>query len=545
MADISKIQIQSGIYDVKDQIARNEIENVKKNAMKFPNFFIAPFFSGYGNTSQRLIRMYISLDGIHFNATNFSAQGIYTEYGSDMSIVYDKTTQTFFLAMTSFDETKDALIFSSKDFKNWEKHSIDLGYKLAHNSLARWAPALFVDDDGTMYLSLSTEYKKDSTKTYFKQELYKCTNKETLIFEKIGQIALHDVSDTSNYIDGTFAKRNNIYYFIVKHENSKAIELYSTSSIEALNSYSLINDSVAMENVKLESPSITFTDTTANIYTENYIYYQAMNLQQCKIRDFPNITKNMILLDTLIDNSNNLTSNELYNAKHGNVMYVTDDNAKLQILNNCDIGLNSYNAITKQNRNLSLKEFIDANIVNANKIVAYPNVGWDINGLTGDLNIEVLNPYNQRFLHFYCGETKPNIKINAVNNITTTIEHQVTDLETNNIITFDLAKSVFLEKQLFFGIAGIENNLNDNINITTFFAFARSGMVSIDMIINVKAATSGNVTIAKLKQYLPKTVQVFSVFANGMIARLNANGDIIVNTLLASGTYHATVSYVL
>lgn len=545
MADISKIQIQSGIYNLKDETSRNEIAKVQKNAMKFPNFFIAPFFSGYGTTSQRLIRMFISLDGIHFNATNFSAQGIYTEYGSDMSIVYDTTTQTFFLAMTSFDETKDALIFSSKDFKNWEKHSIDLGYKLAHNTLARCAPSLFVDDDGTMYLSLSTEYKKDSTKTYLKQELYKCTNKETLIFEKIGQIALNDVSDTSNYIDGTFAKRNNIYYFIVKHENSKAIELYSTSSIEALNSYSLINDSVAMENVKLESPSITFTDTTANIYTENYIYYTGMNLQQCKIRDFPNITKNMIKLETLSDNSNNLSSNELYNAKHGNVMYVTDDNAKLQILNNCDIGLNSYNAITKPNRNLSLKEFIDANIVNANKIVAYPNVGWDINELTGDLDIEVLNPYNQRFLHFYCGKTKPNIKINAVNNIATTIEHKVTDLETNNIITFDLAKSVFLEKQLFFGIAGIENNLNDNINISTFFAFARSGMVSIDMIINVKSATSGNVTIAKLKQYLPNTVQVFSVFANGMIARLNTNGDIIVNTSIASGTYHATVSYVL
>lgn len=70
-------------------------------------------------------------------------------------------------------------------------------------------------------------------------------------------------------------------------------------------------------------------------------------------------------------------------------------------------------------------------------------------------------------------------------------------------------------------------------------------MVSIDMIVNVKSATTGNVTIAKLKLYLPNTVQVFSVFANGMIARLNTNGDIIVNTSLASGTYHATVSYVL
>lgn len=369
MPDISKIQIESGTYDIKDVKSR-------KNATMFPNFFVAPFFSGYGSAiNKRMLRLYVSLDGINFNATDISATTIYDDYAGDVCLQYDKVTQTFFLSMTNYSEENDCIIYTSKDLKNWSKHKINLGYMSSHNTLHRWAPVLFIDDDenATLYLSLSVEYKKDDTKTYFKQILFKCNNKENLTFDKLGQILLSDKTDTSNYIDGTFAKKGNIYYFIVKHENAKAIELYSTSMIENINNYSLINESVALENVKLESPSITFTDTTANIYTENYIYRQGMNLQQCKLSDFPNISKNMRFLDSLVDDNNNNVTNESYNARHGNVVYITDENAKRQILNSCEIGFNSYNAIKKKDRNLYLKGIIDS-AENGNKIVAYPNM---------------------------------------------------------------------------------------------------------------------------------------------------------------------------
>lgn len=546
MADISRIQIESGTYDIKDEIARQSLDKTEKNAMQFPNFFIAPFFSGYGANDSRLLRMYISLDGIHFNATNFTAKNLYNTHASDLYLQYDKFDKKFILAMTSYDSEQDCLIFTSKNFLDWEQHKINLGYLNVHNEKHRWAPAMLVDDDGSLYLSISVEYKRDETKTYFKQVLFKCTDKENLTFNKIGDIILNDESATSNYIDGSWAKKDNAYYFIVKHEDNKAIELYTTTTIEKLNSYALLNDSVAMENVKLESPSLTFTDSTANIYTENYIYYQAMNLQQCKLKDFPTFSKNMRMLDTLIDNSNDYTSNENYNAKHGNVLFVTDDNAKKQILNNCEIGLNSYNAIEKKDRNMYLKTWYNT-VERGNIIVAYPDVGWNIGELT-EIEIEILNPYNCRFLYFYTSSTNSKITITKINNKNVNIVHAVTDLEKSNCLIFDIEYGIFLNKQYFLDISKIQNDLSENANISYFQGYARGACVNIDMIINVKSLKMGNQTIAKLTEYLPRTVQVLNVFSagsNGNIeARINLDGSIILNTNLGSGTYHATVCYV-
>ena len=524
----------------------NKIDKINNEVMKFPNFFVAPFFSGFGTTNQRLLRIYVSLDGVHFNATNITATNLYDVYAGDLNLQYDKFDKKFIMAMTSDDENHDCIIFTSKNFKNWEKHYIDLGYLKPHNDLARWAPALLVDDDGTLYMSISVEYKREDTHKFLKQVLFKCTNKENLTFNKIGDIILNDKSATSNYIDGDWAKRNGVYYFIVKHENSKAIELYSTNTIEQLNSYALLNESVGMENVKLESPTICFTDTTCNIYTENYIYYQGMNLQQCKLRDFPTISNNMMLLETLIDNDNNQETNEKYNAKHGNVLFITDENAKQQILNNCDIAFNSYNAIQKKNRNIYLKGFLDT-VENANKIVIYPEIGWNIADIK-NVDIEILNPYNQRFALFYCGTNKGRINITKINNKNVSIVHNISDSETNNFLIFDIERGEFLNKQHYLQMLDITTGLSPNANIDIFYGYQRGSCVTLQFTIRISSKNTEDQKIATLNSYKPLTNVIFSGFTRQdkyFYGRITEAGDITINTNIEVGTFVCSASYVI
>lgn len=541
MADISKIQIDSGTYDIKDEVAR-------ENAMKFPNFFIAPFFSGFGDIAQRLIRFFISLDGIHFNATNLTASGIYDNYGADMSLVYDKNTQTFYLAMTSYDETHDCLIYTSKDFLNWTKHEIDLGYKQPHNDLHRWSPSLYISISGIMYLILSVQYKRESNVNYFQQVLFRIQSnnfdENNLNFEKVGVIKLNDTSSFSSYIDGNLAQINGINYFIVKNENTKEIELYTPSYITNINNYTYLKNT-SIDGVKLEAPCICPTDSTVNIYCENYIIRQGMNLQQCKISDFPNgLTTNMRYLDTLVDDTNNDTSNQTYNAKHGNVIFITDNHAKQVILNNCQIGLNSYNAIQKKQRNLYLKSFKDYPLENWNKIVAYPNIGWNIGDIDGEINLEILNPYNQRFMYFYFTDTKPRITITKIDNETTNIVLNVDNSLTNDFIIFDIERGKFLMKQKAITLADI-TNLNVATGSVTYANGAiRGNVVSLEMVINIEQATSSFVKIAEFPVFKPAVCKAY-VNSNkaGLYAYIdNEDGGFYVNASEVT-SFRVSVSY--
>lgn len=506
MADISKIKIESGIYDIKDEVAR-------KNAMKFPNFFISAFFSGYNQTETRLLRFYMSLDGIHFNATNFTAQGIYDVYASDVSLIYNDKNQTFYLAMTDYDENHDCMIATSKDFLNWEKHYIDLGYKQPHNDLHRWGPTLFLLDNGNMVLTICVEYAKNGDTPLFHIEEYTIKPDNTNLEKptKIGTIQFNDTSSTSSYIDLNFMKFNDMYYAIVKNENTKQLELYLNQYIISLSSkWTLVKNSVGMPNMKLEAPSFCLTDTTVNIYSENYIIKQGMNLQQCKKRDFPNsLTYGMRFLETLRDDSQNDISNELYNAKHGNVLFITDNHAKQMILNNCQIGLNSYNAIEREERNLYLKSFKDYPIKNWNKLVIYPKTGWNLGDIEEDLNLEILNPYNERFAYFYFTDKKPRITISKINNQDSNIVLNVDNSLTNNFVIFDIERGRFLTKQKAIGLADI-TNLNTSIGSVTYLNGAlRGNAISLEMIINITETTTNFVKIAEFPTFKPSVCKAF------------------------------------
>ncbi|MDD7622621.1 MAG: family 43 glycosylhydrolase [Candidatus Onthovivens sp.] len=483
----------------------NELNKKVEKVTEFPNFFIAPFFSGYGKTNERLLRFYISLDGVHFNATNFTAKNIYEEYATDLSLQYNSLDKTFYLAMTSFDETQDCLIFTSKNLVDWEKHQINLGFLKPHNELGRWAPDLFVDSDGTLYLCLSVEYKKIDETLYFEQILFKCNNLENLTFTRIGNILLNDKTENSNYIDGSFAKYNNNYYFIVKHEGNKNIELYQTTTIENLSSYALLNDSVTLPEMKIEAPSITFTDTTCNIYTENYLDYHGYNMQQCKLRDFPNISKNMILLKTLMDNISD-ENKEKYDARHGNVLWITDENAKSQILNSGNIGLNSYNAIYRKDRTLYFKGFYGNE---TERMLLYPNVAWNMADLEGNVNISILNPYNERFIIFYFGNNKFRLAINKIDGVQINSILNVGTSLLNSFSIFDIYTKSFLTKQQFLDIANITNIQGTSGEITAFTGNIRGDICQYQANIKCNAINDSLETIANINTNLiPLTLAI-------------------------------------
>lgn len=476
----------------------NELNKKVEKVTEFPNFFIAPFFSGYGETNQRLIRFYISLDGVHFNATNFEAKNIYEKYGSDLSLQYNPTNKTFYLALTSFDETQDCAIFTSKNLVDWEEHKINLGYLQPHNDLSRWAPDLFVDTDGTLYLTLSVEYKKTNEKTLFEQILFKCNNLENLTFTRIGKINLNDTTENSNYIDGSFGKYNNNYYFIVKHEGAKNIELYQTTTIENLLSYALLNESITLPQMKTEAPSITFTDTTCNIYTENYLDYHGYNMQQCKLRDFPNISKNMILLKTLMDNTSN-ENKEKYDARHGNVLWITDENAKSQILNSGNIGLNSYNAIYRKDRALYFKGFYGNE---TERMLLYPDVAWNMQDLTGNVNISIINPYNERFIIFYFGKDKFRLAINKIDGVKVNSILNVGTSLLNGFTIYDIYTKSFLTKHQYLDLANITNVQGASGEITAFIGNIRGDVCQYQANIKCNILNNSLETIANINTNL-------------------------------------------
>ena len=257
----------------------DKINKLEEKAIVFPNFYIGIFYTGgLDGTDIKHPVFKCSLDGKHFTTFNIN-NNITDNYFTDPCLAFDETTKTFMISYTSYDDDRDCIILTSKDFVNWTEHKINLGYMQPHSNLHRWAPKLFVDDNDekTIYLTLSLEYKKDENNNpIFKQVLFKCTNKENLTFINIGDILLEN-SIAEGYIDGYIAKNNGIYYFVVKKDNydtdnTGVIQLYTTTDIEQTNYYGLVNNYVNFEGLRVEAPTLLFQNNKVNFYAEIYSF---------------------------------------------------------------------------------------------------------------------------------------------------------------------------------------------------------------------------------------------------------------------------------
>ena len=89
MADISKIKIESGVYDIKDEVARENLQilNEKiKNVSKFPNFFIGAFFhGGFGTVEKSTAHFYSSIDGVNFSEFSSNINTMTDNWFRDLS----------------------------------------------------------------------------------------------------------------------------------------------------------------------------------------------------------------------------------------------------------------------------------------------------------------------------------------------------------------------------------------------------------------------------------------------------------------------------
>lgn len=499
---LEKIINQEIFGDLNLKIEKNtkDISEINNKITNFPNFYIGAFFhGGFGAVSKTDCHFYSSLDGINFSEfnNNSNINNISSSWTKDFSLQFDKNRKRFLLASTGYTEDFDCLIFSSNDFVNWTEHKINLGYMLPHNNFHRWAPDLFIDDDGTIYLCISLERKRESDKVYYmEQVLYKCTDPLNLTFDKIGKIRLNDTSDNSNYIDGSFAKYNNNYYFLVKHVNNSLLELYSVSNIENINGYGLLNSQLQMEGLELEGGCLCFTDTTCNIYAENFTKWHGYSLLQTQLSNFPSFTKNARWLESLT-NKTSTTSPEQFDARHGNVIYITDPEAKKIILNNTNISFTKNNAIDVDNYPLDFNFYFGQNPTN---VIAYPFTKYSLENSWNTVTIDnLINPYNLPKLTFLQPNHPLTLNINKINGIEKNLTYTNNGSNKTGITVLDLNSGRFEQPFYQLKLDGITNNISSVANISLLSATNYNGFVYMDFIIKVlQTTTLNNVHIATL-----------------------------------------------
>lgn len=471
----------------------NEINDLKLKTTKFPNFFVGAFFNGgFGNNLTTKGKFYCSLNGVDFTEFNKNSN-INENYDlRDLSLQFDKNNKRFLLACTQYNEQMDCLIFSSNDFVNWEEHKINLGYMLPHENLHRWAPDLFIDDNGNIYLIISIEYNRIDNLPQFKQVLFKCNNSIDLTFERIGEIE----TEYNNIIDGTIAKYNNVYYLLVKNDDTSSLQLYRTNNIEYVGSYELVNSQVNFENLPLEGGCLCFTDDVLNIYAENFSKWHGYTLQQTKLSDFPTIIKNSKWLDSLT-NKTYTTAPENFDARHGNVIYINDDEAKSIILNNTDINFTNTNAIKINNQTINF-DFYYGN--NPENVIVYPNVKYNLGNMSGTITIDnLINPYNCNNIEFLQSTQYLTININKINGVTVNLSYTNNGSNKGNVTILDLNSGRFLQPYKRITLTDITNDLSAVANISLLSGCNYNGTVVLDFIIKVLQTTSlNNVHIATL-----------------------------------------------
>lgn len=514
--------INQEIFDELNQ----KINNLEEISGEFPNFYVAPFFQGdlYG-VSQHNVKFYTSLDGVNFTEFNKNADvntGA-SNWLRDASLQWDAKNHRFIMSSLGYTDEYDALIYTSEDFVHWTEHKINLGYMVEHSSLHRWAPDLFIDTDGTIYLSLSVERTRVDSTYYFDQVLFKCTDDTNLTFTRVGTIILADTSSTASYIDGSFAKLNNVYYFIVKDEKTATTELYSTNSIESIASYARINNQMNFPGLSLEGGCICVSDDVVNVYAEDHANYHGYALMQTKKADFPtNYDNKAVFLQSLHYNTSD-TNTGKYDARHGNVIYITDPEAKKIILNNTDISFTNTNALVLKNEYIDFYSYFGTS---PSTVTVYPNVTYGLGTIAGDITIDnLINPYCQENIKFADSNQYGNIKINKINGVTRNINYQRrTNKFGDGITIMDFVGANggrFRETQHYASLSNF-TNAGADVTVTAVSGSEFNGVVTINFTITVNNTSSGEILIGTFDE-------VFRPYATILASHKDMDKGIYIN----------------
>lgn len=222
----------------------------------------------------------------------------------------------------TMDSPKNFRLFYSDDFTTWTTQDIDIN--VPHVSKV-WAPDLYYDGD-KVYCVISGDYitgqpdVDGGSISAFKQYYSIGTvNGKTITWGNAIELPFVKNDTThNNYIDGTLCKVGSLWYFAVKNEYDKTLELYSGASFTALKLVKKFNDFKY-----LEGPSLCYDGRNLHMYAD---HHTADNGPKCYVVYNATKAKYFDVLKTDI------------RLRHGSVFYCNTDSL-LKKIN--DIPLNT------------------------------------------------------------------------------------------------------------------------------------------------------------------------------------------------------------
>lgn len=324
-ADAQNIDMPNG-YDLNSVIGNIDVDNdgsiefqldrIKSNPIKLPNFFLGLFFRDSGSP---IVDWYVSLNGVEWSQIIAPCSIVQR----DISMQYNKKDNHFYRvdcrSATSFTLSK------SKDLVNWTHKVINFSVP----GDTTWAPDLYIDNDGILYVIVSNKYGTETvisgdTHPAFDNYLMRCTDINTLEFEPAYKLEVYNeqgtLSPNRNHIDGSLIKIDDIFYLTIKNEYSKINEIFSSTD---LHTWTLVNSNITDSTLWVEGPQC--------VVTENNIYYYAdlfsdSSYIMAKVpkNDFPNFNAARTKFNLM---------ESLVNHSHGTVLYIDNDYAKSVISN--------------------------------------------------------------------------------------------------------------------------------------------------------------------------------------------------------------------
>jgi len=319
------------LYYIKVPVNSSEISIVDKKESKSANkyvdsFYLSVFFDNLtsgDNTSTRIVKFYLSRDGINFTQFNKSVK-IGDNYNvGDPSIAY--YNGKFYLATSNQDSSAyDCRMFISDDLINWVDYYPSLGVytSTTWGYCNRWAPDLFFDDDGTLYCVIAAD---SDALGAFDIYLCKCTDLNTLTFGEPTKLTLWDGTDTTNlstnrsHIDATIRKVDNTYYMAVKNEPAMTIEIFTSTNI--LSGWKKITSTVFNDHA--EGPCIEYVNGRWKLWADRYASasnYGRGNYAYCESNDLITFTNYKMLKHDNVTNFGQI--------RHGTILWCDDDKMK-------------------------------------------------------------------------------------------------------------------------------------------------------------------------------------------------------------------------
>jgi hypothetical protein len=285
----------SGNINASGTITGSNTVNI---ANSYANIGLASFFVKSG--SDRSIALFTTNDGINFSKlTQFPLidQNSSQIFAPDPSIRY--LNGKFYIVVGDYaTNSHDFVICTSTNLIDWTRYQLTFGNPIcvtngnAPNYTQTfasgpmiWAPELFVDSNGTMYVIASIQCAPDQadvdgvTIPFFRQFIATCTNVNALTFSaatelNLGGTAVGNSAPTLNKIDSCIVNNGSGYTLFVKNEYSKFIEQWTNSSLTGAWTYNR-----TLFRKYCEGPSVCDFTTPAGskkwfVYVDNYDYAQ-------------------------------------------------------------------------------------------------------------------------------------------------------------------------------------------------------------------------------------------------------------------------------